>query len=100
MFNFKELLGKAGLALASAYAGVAAAVQSVAGSFSLDISAGKTAVMAAIGAAISSLIAAGWGLLRQLWESAKGYFPADPEALEHLKSAKEEIASAEARLKG
>jgi len=100
VFDFKKLLGQAIAALISAFGGVAAAVQSVAGSFQLDVSASKTVVVAAISAAISSLLVAGWGILKQLWEGAKGYFPADPEALAHLKDAEASIAAAEKQLRG
>jgi len=100
VFDFKKLLGQATTALLSAFGGLSAAVQSVASSFQLDVSAGKTAVVAAIGAAITALGVAGWNILRQLWEGAKGYFPADPVALSHLKDAEASISAAEKVLKG
>jgi len=94
VFNIPDLVKKAIVALLAPFAAVWPVAVGIADKLNVDLSAGKGAIIAAVAAAGSAFLATAWHLLEQLWDSARGYFPAAPEAVEAVKAAKENTETA------
>lgn len=93
--DLKRLFKQIAAAGAAAFSAALPIIGGLAASLKLDVSAGKAAILAALGSAGASFLAGVGNFVKQWWERAHGYFAAgfdEAEAL--LAEAQEKIAAA------